>query len=258
MYNFKEINRLCYIYKINKALLDLGNDISTNKSIKFDPENPITSLQKIIIYQNNCLTDMNNIQNNHNKSFKKKYNSINQYVSGGSIKLKYESAGVIPYYRSTDKLYFLFGYDTEKNLWSYFGGGRESYEKNPYETMLREAFEESYDIMNKVEHLPVQQNFLPALLQNEYIIVPKLHEKTGNWNNIFFIKLNMNVWMINHDNKNNYVFDGKTSYVQNDEVAQMKWFSIKQIYDDLIPKNMLFKPFMEIFNDHKDEIYKMI
>eukprot|EP01103_Thecamoeba_quadrilineata_P008051 TRINITY_DN1783_c1_g1_i1.p1 TRINITY_DN1783_c1_g1~~TRINITY_DN1783_c1_g1_i1.p1 ORF type:complete len:446 (-),score=126.08 TRINITY_DN1783_c1_g1_i1:172-1509(-) len=77
--------------------------------------------------------------------------------SKGDIFNTYKAAGVLPYAKKDNKVYFLLGGEDrsskkknkELDVWLYFGGKRECGEKDPHATALREFCEETCGVLDK-------------------------------------------------------------------------------------------------------------
>lgn len=169
----------------------------------------------------------------------------NVHILGGPVQYNYGSAGIIPYSKKNDEIYLLFN-KNNKNVWTYFGGHRELIDGNsPKRTAIREAFEESYDIIINRKHLPVDKKFNSneeinnLLRKGKFYIIPKFNESKKNWNNIYFVKINMDQWIKDHNGYNYYVFDGINNSVLNDEVREIRWFKFNEIFDIIKQKKLV-------------------
>lgn len=169
------------------------------------------------------------------------------YVMGGKEKKKYCSAGIIPY--SCDeghegKIHILLAKMKGRNLWTYFGGHKETNDgDNPRKTAIREAHEESYDIVKLKKHLPLDKEINGDGIINEklrygkFTIIPKYSKSKKSWNNIYFVKIDMSSWIKYHKGSNYKFIEGR---VKDNEVEELAWFSLSEFFD-LVKKRRIAK-----------------
>lgn len=172
-----------------------------------------------------------------------------------------EAAGIIPYYiDSLNKCYFLLGYDPHDKCWKYFGGGKENEDHTTRNVAYREMIEETCQEYGSFCYLDFAlQNIRNDLQNGNTLCIPKLNQLTGKWNNFYFIKIDINQWLLKHNNK----YDIPVTGIMRNEVNRIKWFStdefteiIKNNLNDAKQTKWLFSegkihpPIFAIFRDH--------
>lgn len=166
-------------------------------------------------------------------------------------KKNYGAGGIIPYdLDSQQNVYIILNCENFKygRRYSFFGGTRDTTDKNCRHTALREAHEESYDIINEKNHLPMT-TIINKLKNEDFFCISSKFKKNGKWiwNNIYFVRINMKKWIKKH-NGIKYLFDGKNKKVKNNETSMMKWVKLK----DIDNKNIrgFIKQILIIFRNH--------
>jgi 8-oxo-dGTP pyrophosphatase MutT (NUDIX family) len=138
--------------------------------------------------------------------------------------------GILPVAKRNKQVYFLFGLEEEDKLWSDFGGGREKNE-TPFETALREGYEELDGFLGTkaaLSKLVIQKGFLQIQTNNytSFIFQLPYNDALPNLFNAHrkFIKTNMPALI----NKGGFF-----------EKALIKWMT----FADLKKKRHTFRPF---------------
>ena len=144
------------------------------------------------------------------------------------------AGSILPVCMYNKKLYFLFGKESKKEKsakgWSDFGGGCESTE-TPYETALREGFEESSGFLNPKE---LVKKGVFKLVHNTY--------------NVFIVKLEYDSQLPIYFNRMHKFIEHKMPKLLDTvlfEKQEMQWFSI----DEMIERRSEFRPFYQEITD---------
>lgn len=195
---------------------------------------------------------------------KRYYNGI--YELGGPAQKNFEAAGIVPYYIDQTGTSFLLSsinYNNTMGTWTFFGGKREYIDgSSSRQTAVREAYKESFDLGLNMKHLPVSSNlFEYELINNElkngnFYVIPKLNKSSNAWNNIYFVKIDKNRWIVEHAHQDHYVFDNTYSYVFNYDIKAMKWFNMEEIMH-LIDNKLLVSFLASIFTNYYNFMFNL-
>jgi hypothetical protein len=178
--------------------------------------------------------------------------------------LSYYGAGILPYAKYNNNLYFLLGsIKGHNNKLSGFGGGKELEDKeNPIITAAREATEELTFIYDSNENFEKLLNNTLNLRKSSTFLffLDRLNEKTIKIDHdgfcIYLIE-------IKYDDKINETFEERVNFYQDqlqihkcwNETSKIFWISAKNIYSI---KN-LYKPFQELIKSNIfQDLYRLI
>lgn len=166
--------------------------------------------------------------------------------------MEYISAGIIPYDKINNQVYFLLNKINGYNIWTYFGGHVEKQDNNnPKNTAIREAQEESFDLNKKIGYLPIPE-LSDKIFNNKFYLFRRLN-KNNKFNYIYFIRINKKIWEKNNNNLDHYIFDNKNNFVLNHEVSEIRWFLYQDIFS-LIKSKKLVSFLAGIFSQNKKQI----
>lgn len=138
------------------------------------------------------------------------------------------AGGILPVCLRNNELYFLFGLENENEKdapgWADFGGGCEKNE-TPYQTALREVYEESSGFLN-----PKELKRVYKLVHNDY--------------NCFIVKMEYDENIIKYFNRSHaYIKEKKPELLKTVlfEKQKIEWFSVK----DMIRRKKEFRKFYQ-------------
>ena len=156
-------------------------------------------------------------------------------------------AGILPVTMSNGILLFLMGKERSNNLWSDFGGSRENGEQ-PLTTAIREGGEELNGILELENKLAkkVTNSMIAPIEFNKYTSFLFNLEYDKNLvdtfkNNNYFAEIYLNDKI---DKRHNGLF----------EKSEIKWFSIKELNDNIDNFRPHFIPIVKTIVFHQDKI----
>jgi len=140
---------------------------------------------------------------------------------------KIPAAGIIPYIKLNETVYFLLGFEISNKKWSGFVGGYEPKDKNIITTAIREFNEESGMVFN---------NYLDFIRKNIEFKEPYVDiTKTGRNVYLWFVEFPPETFNINvselflNNSFNNTVYKEK---------GDLRWFNINDIKNSKILYNL--------------------
>jgi len=140
---------------------------------------------------------------------------------------KIPAAGIIPYIKLNETVYFLLGFEISNKKWSGFVGGYEPKDKNIITTAIREFNEESGMVFN---------NYLDFIRKNIEFKEPYVDiTKTGRNVYLWFVEFPPETFNINvselflNNSFNNPVYKEK---------GDLRWFNINDIKNSKILYNL--------------------
>jgi len=140
---------------------------------------------------------------------------------------KIPAAGIIPYIKLNETVYFLLGFEISNKKWSGFVGGYEPKDKNIITTAIREFNEESGIVFN---------NYLDFIRKNIEFKEPYVDiTKTGRNVYLWFVEFPPETFNINvselflNNSFNNPVYKEK---------GDLRWFNINDIKNSKILYNL--------------------
>jgi hypothetical protein len=184
------------------------------------------------------------------------YKKKGKTVSGGRERSfdSIKAAGIIPYDIVNGNIYVLLGRHPY-NGWTYFGGHKEPTDRNPRETAYREAKEESCKMTNADScWVPFKQIIHKALITGKCICIPMLDTKYPNkksqWNNFYFIKIDMKKWYRKYGTD----IDIPKDTIKADEVNMIKWHTVDTILNMKYGVHGVYEMIKIILRRHKHNI----
>ena len=157
------------------------------------------------------------------------------------------AGSILPVCIHNNQLYFLFGKENKKEKdapgWADFGGGCEARE-TPYQTALREGYEETSGFLHPKD---LVKHGIYKLLHNDY--------------HIFIVKLEYNPTIPLYFNRMHHFIEDKMPNLLNTvlfEKQELQWFS----FDEMIQRRSEFRSFYQEITDliaaHKKHIIRFI
>lgn len=157
------------------------------------------------------------------------------------------AAGILFYYKTRKKIYFLLGKDF-RYKWSDFGGKSENKDNNnPHTTASRECYEETMGVI----YDKLQLKYYTTIKKSDYVIGKSFLNKDYY---MFLVKLdsmynyNQDFMLMRHLLKSI-----ETVYL---EKLQLKWFSMEEILQNKDDK--IRNVFYDSFSTNRDKIISII